>query len=103
LHDAIFEMRDSRAGDRADRLKLHFAAINIVEQARAATEEKRNEVNLNFVYQACREVLLRDIRSPPSATSFPFAARLAWSSADSMPSVTKKNVVPPCIGNGSRA
>src|SRR4029453_17803577 len=61
---AIFEMRDSRAADHANWLKLHFAAIDIVEEARAATEEKRNEVNLQFVYEACREVLLCEIRAP---------------------------------------
>jgi hypothetical protein len=69
-------MRDSRAGDRANRLKLHFAAIDIVEEACAAAKEKRNDVNLQFVYEACPEVLLRDIR-PPAKRSFPFAVCLA--------------------------
>jgi hypothetical protein len=42
-------MRDTGPGDRANRLELHLAAIEIVEEARAATEEKRNNVNLEFV------------------------------------------------------
>ena len=40
---------------------------------------------------------------PPSEMSFPPAAARACSSADSMPSVTKWNVVPPCMSSGSRA
>src|SRR4029453_19409460 len=63
FQDAIFEMRDTRPGDRADRLQLHVGAIEIVEEARAATEEKWNDVNLQFVDKAGREVLLRDISS----------------------------------------
>ena len=39
---------------------------------------------------------------PPSLTSLPAAASKARSSAASMPSVTKWNVVPPCIAIGSR-
>src|SRR4029453_17141660 len=96
-------MRHARPGNRADRLELHLAGIDVIEEARAATEEKRNDMNLQFVDEACSQVLLRDFGSAPSATSLPFAARLACLSADSMPSVTKKNVVPPCIGSGSRA
>jgi hypothetical protein len=56
-------MRDTGPGDRANRLELHLAAIEIVEEARAATEEKRNNVNLEFVDETCGEVLLRDISS----------------------------------------
>ena len=56
-------MRHTRSGDRADRLELHVAAIEIVEEARAAAEEKRNDMNLQFLNEAGREVLLRDIRS----------------------------------------
>src|SRR3954447_13006318 len=39
---------------------------------------------------------------PQSMTSLPPAASLACSSADSIPSVTKWNVVPPSISTGSR-
>src|SRR4029453_13794721 len=39
---------------------------------------------------------------PPRDTSFSPAAARACSSADSIPSVTKWNVVPPCISSGSR-
>src|SRR4029453_10872856 len=39
---------------------------------------------------------------PPRDTSFSPAAARASSSADSVPSVTKWNVVPPCISSGSR-
>src|SRR5438105_5135069 len=39
---------------------------------------------------------------PQSMTSLPSAASLACSSADSIPSVTKWNVVPPFISTGSR-
>jgi len=78
-------------------------SIEIVEEADAPTKEKRDDVNLHLVDEAGREVLLETLAPPPSATSLPLAAWLACLRADSMPSVTKKNVVPPCMGSGSRA
>ena len=56
-------MRHTRPGNRADRLKLHVAVIDIVEEARATTEENRNDVNLQFVDEAGGEILLRDVGS----------------------------------------
>src|ERR1044071_5762750 len=44
----------------------------------------------------------KTLAPPPSPTSLPLAAWLACLRADSMPSVTKKNVVPSCMDSGSR-
>src|SRR4029434_1246338 len=60
FENAIFEVRDTRPRDRADRLELHFAFIEIVEEADATAKEKRDDVNLQFVDEAGREILLRD-------------------------------------------
>ena len=55
-------MRHTRPGNRPDRLQLHIAVID-VEEARATTEENRNDVNLQFVDEAGGEILLRDVGS----------------------------------------
>ena len=75
-----------------------------VEEPFAAAEQQRNDVNLHLVDQPRGKILLRGLLAPPaSATSWPFAAFRACSSADSIRSVTNVNVVPPSSGRGSRA
>jgi hypothetical protein len=54
-------VRDARPRDRAHRLELHFASIEIVEEAFAATKQKRDDVNLHLVNEAGREILLEDL------------------------------------------
>ena len=66
-------MRDTRPCDRANWLELQVPAIGIVEEARAATEEKGNNVNLKFVDETCGQVLLCDISS--AAQRHVFAVR----------------------------
>src|SRR5262249_45986373 len=56
-------MRHTKAGNRPGRFELHFIAIEIVEETHAAPEQKRNDVNLQFIDEARGKVLLRDIRS----------------------------------------
>ena len=55
------------------------------------------------VDEAGGQVLLDRARAAPIWMSWSPAARLACSSADSIPSVTKWKVVPPSISSGSRA
>ena len=68
-------MRHTRPSNRADRLQLHVAVIDIVEEARATTEENRNDVNLQFVDEAGGEILLRECwlrrRAPHPCHSLP--------------------------------
>ena len=56
-------MRDTRPGDRADRLEFHFASIEIIEEAGATTKQKRDDVNLHLVDETGREVLLENLGS----------------------------------------
>ena len=93
-------MGDAGRLDRAHLLDLKVA--DVLEQPLAATEQDRDEVQLELVDQPGGKVLLDDAGTPPSSTSRPSAACLACSRADSMPSVTKKKVVPPAIYSGSR-
>jgi hypothetical protein len=72
------------------------------EEASAVAEQQWNDVELELVQQPCCQVLAAMLPPPHSMTSLPPAASLACSSADSIPSVTKWNVVPPSISTGSR-
>jgi hypothetical protein len=42
-------MNDAWSRDRADWLEFHLARVEMFEEPRAAAEQKRNDMNLQFV------------------------------------------------------
>ena len=95
-------MGDAGRLDAPDLLELHLRVPEVVEETSTVAEQHRNDVELKFVQQSRCQVLPSDVGAAPSLTSLPPAASFACSSADSIPSVTKWNVVPPSISTGSR-
>jgi hypothetical protein len=95
-------MNHVRRGDHLDQDQV-AQVIDVVEQALAPAEQRRDEMKLHLVDQTCVQVLLRGRAPPASATSFPPAPRLACSSTLSIPSVTNvlKNL-PATPPNGLR-
>jgi hypothetical protein len=75
----------------------------VLEQPQAVTEEHGQDVELKPVHQPALRYCWATLAPPPTATSFSPAAARACSRADSMPPVTKVNVVPPTLVTGSRA
>jgi hypothetical protein len=51
-------MRHSPPRDRAARLKLHLARIDVVEQPCAVAEQEQNNVDLNCIEQTNSQILL---------------------------------------------
>ena len=94
-------MRDPRRLNGAERLELQVRA-DPVEEARPTTQENRDDVQLELVQEPGRQVLVDDVAPPPMKTSLSPAAALAWSRADSTPSVTKVKVVSERV-SGSRS
>ena len=97
----VADVRDGRRGDDLDRLEARVADAH--EQPLARAEDDGHDVEVQLVEQARRQVLVTALAPPAIETSLSPAAARACSSADSIPSVTKWNVVPPCISSGSRA
>jgi len=93
---------DAGRFDGPDLLELHFRVPEAVEEASTVAEQHRDDVELKFVEQSRCQVLLSDVGAAPKHDIFAAAAFFACSSADSIPSVTKWNVVPPSISRGSR-
>ena len=91
------------AVDRRGSARARSRAAEVVEQAGAPAEHEGHDGDLELVDQARRQVLLGDARAAADRTSWSPATSFACSSADSIPSVTKWNVVPPSISTGSRA
>jgi hypothetical protein len=88
--------------DHPGDLQLRPVRAEPVEQPDAVAEEHRDEVDLQLVEQAAFRYCWTTLAPPPTATSLSPAAARACSSADSMPSVTNVNVVPPRRASGSR-
>jgi hypothetical protein len=89
-------VRDPGRVDRAALLEPQ-AWVDVREQTRPAAEQDRNDLQLDLFHELGRQVLVDRLRTasapPPMITSLPRAAWLACSSADSIPSATKVNVV----------
>ena len=62
-------MRDTGRLDRPDLLKLDLGAPEVVEEASAVPEQHRNDVELELVQEARRQVLLNDLGAAQSRTS----------------------------------
>ena len=98
----------SGGGDRAKQLQPRSRVAEFLEKAGAAAQNHRYDVELQFIDEARGEILVDD-GSAAADSHVLFASspsRLlerGLESADSMPSVTKLNTVPPCIASGSRA
>ncbi len=88
-------MRDAGRLDRADLLKLDLGAPAVVKEASAVPEQYRNDVELELVQEPRRQVLLNDLGAAPEPDVLTVRGLLRPSSARSIPSVTKWNVVPP--------
>ncbi|MEU5339431.1 hypothetical protein AB0H18_01015 [Streptomyces sp. NPDC020766] len=82
-------MGDAGRLDGTDLFEAHIRVAAAVEETGAATEQHRNDAQFELVQQSRGQVL-------------PSAAFFACSSADSIPSVTKWNVVPPSISTALR-
>jgi hypothetical protein len=76
--------------------------VQILEQPDTVTEQDGDEVDLELIEEARRQVLPRDARAAPDPDVLPPAADFAFSRAASSPSVSKLYVVPPFLGSGSR-
>ena len=68
-----------------------------VEEMLTRAEQHRTDRQVQFVDEAGPQILPIVATPPPSRTSLPPAAAFACSSAAWMPSVTKRNSVPPAI------
>ena len=58
-------MRDAWRLDRPDLLKLDLGAPEVVEEASAAPEEHRSDVELELVQEPRRQVLLNNLGAAP--------------------------------------
>jgi hypothetical protein len=85
-----------------DPLDAERQAADAVEDAFTRAKRDRHDVKAKLVDRAQRQVLVR-VAAPPAIANRPSpAARSACARADSGPSVTNVNVVPPSISSGSR-
>ena len=103
LGHAIPQVRDGRRREHARRLQPDRLALAIVEQPHAASRagpERRGPGSRRA--GPPRRYCWATLAPPASATLRSSAAARACSSADSIPSVTKVNVVPPSMTAGSR-
>ena len=91
-------MRDGRRAGVLDRVEGGERSVEVVEQALTAAEQHRRDRDVQLVDEPGAKVL-PDRRG---AAAEPYVAK-ACSSADSMPSETKWNVVPPFISTGRRS
>ena len=98
----VTEVGDAGRLDGPDLLELYLCVPEVVEETSTVAEHHGNDVELEFVQQSRCQILVSDLGSAPKHDVFVAGDRLAWSSADSIPSVTKWNVVPPSISTGSR-
>jgi len=94
-------VRDGRRGDDLDRLERGIA--DVLEQPLAGAEQHRDEVEVELVEEPARRYCCTALAPPAIATSRSPAGARACSRADSIPSVTNVNVVPPCMASGSRS
>ena len=69
----------------------------------ACAEQHRTDGEMQLVDQAGAQVLPNRRHAAADAHVAPAAAAVAWRSAEWMPSVTKRNSVPPAILSGDRA
>ena len=94
-------MHDARGLDHALLLETEIA--DVLEQPLTVAEHERHDVQLQLVDQPRRQVLLHGVRAAGDQ-DVAITGRLIGSVERRCdPSVTKKNVVPPSIGCGSRA
>jgi hypothetical protein len=89
-----------RGGDDLDRLEHRVA--DVVQQPLPRTEHDRHDVQVQLVQEPGGQDWPTVLAPPAIETSWSPAAARAAARADSIPSVTKWNVVPPCITKGSR-
>lgn len=57
---AVFEVGNTRTGERAERLEAHVAQVEMVEKPLATPEQERDNVELQFLEQSGCQVLLDD-------------------------------------------
>jgi hypothetical protein len=81
---------------------LEVGRVELAEQPGALAEQQRGHSTWSSSSSPARRYCWTTSAPPLTATGLPAAAAIAWSSADSMPSVTKVKVVPPCMTSGSR-
>jgi hypothetical protein len=86
----------------ADLQSLEVEGADALEQSLALAQHDRCDVQAELVDCAECEYWFTVAAPPAMATWASPAASRACPSADSIPSVTKWNVVPPCIGSGRR-
>src|SRR5918992_6202924 len=101
-HHPVLEVGDAGRLDGPDLLELHLRVPEVVEETSTVAEQHRNKMELSSSSSPAARYCRATSAPPQSMTSLPPAASLACSSADSIPSVTKWNVVPPSISRGSR-
>lgn len=87
--------------DHPRDVQLDLLGSEVLDRAAPAAEQHRRDVELHLVQEPGAQALLDDARA--TETSLSRAAAFARSSAGSMPSVTKVNVVPPSFDSSSRA
>ena len=87
--------------------RVHSSSLPGVEVARTAGRRRREAAGATWSWSSSSRPAVRycwaTLAPPATATSLSPAAARACSSADSIPSVTNVNVVPPCMVSGSRA
>src|SRR3954451_5321284 len=64
-HRLVLDVRDAGRPDGPNLLELDIAAAEVVEEASAAPEEQRDDVQLELVEEPRREVLVDDLRAAP--------------------------------------
>ena len=93
-------MHDAGRLDHACLLETEIP--NVLEEPFPVAQQKRHDVQLQLLDEAGREYCCTASAPPAINTSRSPATSRACSSAEAIPSVTKWNVVPPCIGSGAR-
>lgn len=93
-------MRGEFRGAGVDRFEGEVADVNV--QAFAGTQDHAHYVKPQLVDEARGQILVRRGGTTAIATLRSLAASRARSRATSMPSPTKWQVVPPCIGTDAR-
>src|SRR4029453_8813802 len=63
--DPVLEVGDAGGLDGPDLLESHIRVPEIVEEARTATKQHRNDVQLELVQQSRGQVLLSDVAAAP--------------------------------------
>ena len=96
-------VRGAFTGDGLLAFVAERSQIDAAQKMFSGPEQDRPDGEMQFVDQAAARYCRIVATPPPTRTSRPPAAALACSSAASMPSVTKRNSVPPAIVSGGRA